>query len=158
MENQPKPAQSDEIDLGVLFSKIGDFFRGIGRSFIRFLALLRRIPLENRRLFFGFLLAGGLLAGGYALSLRKNFYESTMILSSNYLNSRIVENTIDKLNLLAEELHPGGLARELNIPLDIASDILQLHAKPFVPESEVTDIEILREQLKSLQADKRNEK
>jgi hypothetical protein len=37
-----KQIQSDEIDLSVLFSKIGDFFKNIGMGFVRFLALVRR--------------------------------------------------------------------------------------------------------------------
>jgi hypothetical protein len=158
MENQPKPVQSDEIDLGALFAKIGNFFSSIGRGIIRFIALLRRTPLENKTLFFAFLIGGGLAATGYWFFVKKSFYESTMILSSNYLNGRIVDNTIDKLNLLADEYDKNGLARELNIPLEFAKDIIALDAKPFIPETEVTDLEILREQLKTLQTDKRNEK
>jgi hypothetical protein len=158
MENQPKPVQSDEIDLGVLFSKIGDFFKGIGISIIRFLAIIRKKPIEHKTLFGTLAAIGGIVAGVYGFYGRKQFYESTMILSSNYLNLRIVESSMDKLNLLAEEKPKNGLAKELGIPLEIAEDILELSAKPFIPEAEVLDIEILREQLKSLQADKKNEK
>jgi hypothetical protein len=158
MENQPKPVQSDEIDLGVLFAKIGDFFKSIGLSFIRFLALLRSKPIENKVLFFGLIVAGGVLAASYGLYVRKKYYESTMILSSNYLNLRIVESAIEKINLLAGENDSKGLARALMIPDSIAKDVVKLSAVPFLPESELLDIEILKEQLKNLQADKKNEK
>jgi hypothetical protein len=157
-ENPKQGTNSDEIDLGVLFSKIGEFFKNMGLGFLRFLALLRRIPLENKTLFIFLILIG--ISGGisYSLFLRKKFYTTTMILSSGYLNKRIVDNTIDKLNLLAEEKEPQGLARELNIPLDLASNIQEFEAKPFVAEAELIELEILKEQLKSFQSEKKNEK
>lgn len=158
MDNQPKPAPSDEIDLGALFARIGDFFKSVGLGFVRLLALIRSKPLQYKKFFALCVVAGGVLAAAYGGLLRKNFYESTMILSSNYLNLRIVESTMSKLNLLAEEKHKAGLARELHIPLDVAQDIEKLEAVPFIPEAEILDMEILREQLRGLQADKTNAK
>jgi len=157
-ENQKLPSNSDEIDLGVLFSKIGNFFVNIGTGFMRFLALLRRIPIENKTLFITLIFIG--VAGGvsYSLLLKKKFYSTTMILSSEYLNNRIVDNTIDKLNLLADEDDLQGLARVLNIPNELAKNIYDFDSKPFVAESELIELEILKEQLKNFQSDQKNEK
>lgn len=157
-ENQKQPTHSDEIDLGILFSKIGDFFKNIGLGFLRFLALLRRIPIENRVLFISLILIGIVVGFFYASFLKKKFYSTTMILSSEYLNKRIVDNTIEKLNLLAEEVDKKGLAKVLNISDSLAENILEFEAKPFVAEADVIELEVLKQQLKNFQADQKNEK
>jgi hypothetical protein len=157
MENQ-KLNSSDEIDLSQLFSKIGDFFRNIGLGIIRFFALLRRIPLENKPLFTIVILASVIIGYSYSQFIKKKFYESTMILSSDYLNKRLVDNTIDKLNLLAAEENKHGLARVLNISDSLAGNIVEFNAKPFVAEKDLIELEVLKEQLKNAQADAKNGK
>mgnify|MGYP006969400277 CR=1 FL=1 len=159
MSDAPKqPVQSDEIDLGVLFAKIGDFFKNIGLGFLRFLALLRRVPLENKTLFIGIILLGAAVVFSYSSFLKKKFYETTMILSYNYLNKRIVDNTVEKLNLLAEEEDPRGLAKELKISDSLADNIIEFTAKPFVAETDLIELEVLKEQLKNAKLESKNEK
>jgi hypothetical protein len=152
MDNQRQPVNSDEIDLGQLFSKIGGFFRSIGLGFLRFLAMVRRVPLENRMVFMGLIVAsvvGGLF---YSIQLRKSFYESTLILSSEYLNKRLVDNAMDKLNQLAAERDKSGLARALHLPDSMAKTIIRFDAKPFIEDQEVLlELEVLKEQLQRLQ-------
>lgn len=157
-ENQKQVSNSDEIDLGVLFSKIGDFFKNIGLGFLRFLALLRRTPLENKTLFMVLILIS--IAGGtiYSYSIKKKFYSTAMIVSSEYLNKRIVDNTIEKLNLLADEEDKKGLGRVLQIPEALANNIHDFTAKPFASEEELIELEILKEQLKNFQSTNKNEK
>lgn len=157
-EDQKKPTSSDEIDLGVLFSKIGDFFKNIGLGTLRFLALLRRVPLENKTLFIAMILFGGIIGLSYAVFLKKKFYSTTMILSSDYLNNRIAVNIIDKINLLAEEKEKHGLARELQISDSLASNILEFEVKPFVAESDLIELEVLKEQLKNASQESKNQK
>jgi hypothetical protein len=158
MENQKPTNQSDEIDLGQLFSKIGDFFKNIGFGVLKFLATLRRIPIDNKLAFILIILGSIVLGVSYSQLLKKNFYESTMILSSDYLNKRLVDNTIDKLNLLADEKNKKGLAKVLNIPDTLAKNILEFTAKPFVAEKDLIELEVLKEQLKNAQANAKNEK
>lgn len=157
MTEPQKPAtNSDEIDLGVLFSKIGDFFKSIGLGIMRFLALVRRVPLENKALF-TLLIIGAIVIGfSYSSFLKKKFYATTMILSSDYLNKRIVDNTIDKLNLLANEKDKRGLGSVLHISDSLAENIMEFKAKPFVAEADLIELEVLKEQLKSAQLDKKN--
>lgn len=150
-ENQKQISNSDEIDLGVLFSKIGDFFKNMGLGFLRFLALLRRIPLENKTSFIILIVASIIVGISYSTFLKKKFYSTTMILNSEYLNKRIVDNNIEKLNLLAEEDDKSGLARVLQIPDALAENIHDFEAKPFINESEIIELEVLKEQLKSAQ-------
>lgn len=158
MENPQKPIASDEIDLGVLFAKIGDFFKRIGFGIIQFIALLRNTPFQNKVLFGSLILMGGGLGFIYSNFLKKSFYESTMILSSEYLNMRIVESSIDKLNLLAAEVSPVGLARELKITDSLALNIVKIDVKPFVSETDLIELEVLKEQLKAAQVNAKNEK
>lgn len=156
-ENQKQVQGSDEIDLGVLFSKIGDFFRNMGLGVMRFLALLRRVPLENKILFIALIGVGAVVGFSYSNFIKKKFYSTTMILSSDYLNKRIVDNTIEKLNLLAEEKGKKGLAQVLHIPDSLADTIHDFEAKPFVSEEEIIELELLQEQLKNLESDKKND-
>ncbi len=157
-ENSKPTPSSDEIDLGVLFSKIGNFFKNMGVGFMRFLALIRRIPLENKALFGSLIFVGLAIGISYSGFFKKKFYSTTMILSSEYLNKRIMDNTIEKLNLLAEEEDKKGLARVLQISDSLASNINKFEAKPFVAEAELIELEVLKEQLKSFQATNKNEK
>jgi hypothetical protein len=157
MEDQ-RPSNSDEIDLSQLFSKIGGFFKNIGLGFIGFLALIRRIPIENKLAFILLITASIAVGASYANLLKKNFYESTMILSSNYLNKRLVDNSMEKLTLLASEQTKKGLAKVLNIPDSLADNIIGFEAKPFVEENDLIEMEVLKEQLKNAQANSKNEK
>jgi hypothetical protein len=158
MDAPQKPTQSDEIDLGQIFAKIGDFFRNLGLGLLRFLARVRRVPVENKLIFLSSLILVCGLFLSYGIFLKKKFYESTMILSSNYLNKRIVDNTIKKLNLLAEEEDARGLAKVLQIPDTLADNIALFEAKPFVAETDLIELEILKEQLKSAQEGNKNSK
>lgn len=157
MENQ-KLNSSDEIDLGQLFSKIGDFFIQIGLGIMRFFALLRRIPLENKPLFIVVIIISVIAGFSYSRFIKKKFYESTMILSSDYLNKRLVDNTIEKLDLLASEENKHGLAKVLNISDSLAGNIVEFTAKPFIAEKDLIEMEVLKEQLKNAQANAKNEK
>jgi hypothetical protein len=158
METQKAVHEADEIDLSQLFSKIGDFFKNIGLGIMRFLALLRRIPSENKLLFIVILIITVIVGFSYSRFIKKKFYESTMILSSDYLNKRLVDNTIEKLNLLADEENKHGLARVLNISDSLAGNIVNFQAKPFIAENDIVEIEVLKEQLKSAQAESKNGK
>lgn len=156
MENSQKSTSSDEIDLGVLFTRIGDFFLRIGHSIIRLLALLRNTPFNNKALFISLIIVGGAVGYFFASYIKRNFFESTMILSSEYLNLRIVDSSIEKLNLLALEESPIGLARELKISDSLADNILKFEARPFVSETDLIELEVLKEQLRSTQFDNKS--
>ena len=157
-ESQKPVSSSDEIDLGALFSKIGNFFTDIGLGIMRFLALIRRVPLENKTLFISLIIVGVGIGFSYSNFLKKKFYATTMIISSDYLNKRILDNTIEKLNLLAGEKNKKGLATVLNISDSLAENIYKFETKPFIKETDLIELEVLKEQLKNLQADKKNDK
>ena len=149
-ENKPKSQSSDEIDLSQVFKWIGNGFRNFGNSILNGLAGLRRMFFENKK-FFGLVIVSGLAIGAsYSELLSKKYYKSSMILSCDYLNRRIVESTIEKLNLLCGEAEREGLAKELNIPVETAKNILKFESKPFVSEDDIVEMEVLKEQLNSV--------
>jgi hypothetical protein len=158
MENQIPANQTDEIDLGGLFSKIGDFFIRAAMGTMRFFALIRRIPIENKKLFISLIIVSAIVGFSYSRYIKKEFYESTMILSSDYLNKRLVDNAIEKLNLLAKEEDKTGMAKILNIPHTEAENIFEFQTKPFIAEKDLIELEVLKEQLKNAQANAKNEK
>ena len=157
MDNQKPDAKSDEIDLGALLSRIGDFFVGGAMGFMRLLATLRRVPVDNK-LSFTLIIFGSVVIGtAFALFLKKNYYESKMILSSDYLNKRLAENTIEKLDALAKERNKSGLAKTLGLSDSIAKNIISFSVTPFVEEKDLIELEVLKEQLRSAQTTANNQ-
>ena len=153
-ENKPKSQSSDEIDLSQVFKWIGNGFRNFGNSILKGIAGLRNVFFENKRFFVVVIISGLALGFSYSEFLNKKYYKSSMILSCDYLNRRIVESTIDKLNLLCGEVEREGLSKELNIPVTTAKNILKFESKPFVSEGDIVELEVLKEQLSSLAKDK----
>lgn len=154
MENTQKP---DDIELGLVFAKIGDFFKSIGYGIIRFIALLRNVPVDNKILFALLTVAGGVIGLSYSTFLKRKFFESSMVLSCDYVSKRIIDNAIEKLNLLAGEETSKGLSRALHISDSLAANIMKFEAKPFVAEKEIVETEILKEQLKNAQINSKNQ-
>lgn len=158
MENKQNPVPAGEIDLAQLFSNMRDFLLRTGMALLHLVARIRSVPINNRLLFVAIIVLSMAMTIGYGLFVKKKFYESTMILSSNYLNKRIVDNTIGKLNLLAAEENKGGLSRILKVDSTLASNIVSLEAKPFIAENDITELEVLKEQLKTTQETSKNPK
>jgi hypothetical protein len=144
-----KPSSGDEIDLGQLFQKIGYGIRRGWLGTMYLFALIRRVPLENRFSFLGIVGVSVSLAIAYSILLKKSYYESTLILNSSYLNKRLVDNSIEKIDALANEQDKDGLARLFNIPDSLADNIIGFEAKPLIIEADVIQLELLKEQLRS---------
>jgi len=149
-ERKPSSPVSDEIDVTSVFKSIGDGFRNFGLTILRGLAGLRSNFIDNKR-FFGLIIVSALILGGvYSKLLKKKFYKTSMILSCDYLNSRIMKNTLEKLNLLCKEEYRGGLANEIGIDSLTANNIISFDYKPFVAEKDLIKIEVLKTQLNNV--------
>jgi hypothetical protein len=151
-----KPRSSDEIDLTQFFRWIGRGFARIGDSILYGLATLRNLFFENKLFFIGIIVIGLVLGGLYSELLKKKYYKSTMVLSCDYLNTQILQNTIEKLNLLSQEAEREGLAEILKIDVATAKNIQKFEFKPFVSEDDVVEMEVLREQLNNVAAEKKD--
>ncbi len=152
-DNTPK--NSDEIDLTQFFSWIGRGFSRVGNGIIAGIAGLRNIFFNNRLFFAGIIGLGLLLGAAYSELLKKKFYKSTMVLSCDYLNTQILGNTIEKLNLLCSEAAREGLSEALAIDVTTAKNIQKFDFEPFVSEDDVVEMEVLREQLNNVAKDKK---
>lgn len=146
---------NDEIDLRQVFQSIGSFFQGIADGILRFIASLRKIALNNKTFFITSIVISQVLALSYTTLLRKDFFTSTMILSSQYLNRQTVENTIEKLNSLCKEKERTELAKTLNIQPELAKNIMEFDFSTLVTESEKIEFEVLKEQLASVIEEKK---
>jgi hypothetical protein len=151
-----KPKTSDEIDLTSFFSWIGSGFSRFGSWLLYAMASLRAIFFENRLFFFGVIVIGLILGLVYSELLKKKYYQSTLVLNCDYLNTHILNNTIEKLNLLAKEKDGEGLAAELKIDIATAKNVQGFDFKSFVSEDDVVELEVLREQLNNVAAEKKD--
>lgn len=156
METQKQ--DSAEMDLGNLLAKVGSFFVSVFYSIAKGVALFRRASVDNYKLLFLMLILFGGGGSYYAVFMKKKFYESTMILSSGYLNKRIVDNTIKKLNKLAGDSDKKGLKMALGINDSTASNLIMFTSKPFIEEKEIIDLQVLKEQLKNSKLELENPK
>lgn len=156
MEDQKKQ-QSEELDLGTLINKIGQGLQNGWMGFVRFLAMLRRVPLENRFSFLGIIVTSILIGTLYSVFLKKDYYETRMVLSCDYFNKRLVDDMVEKLNKLAWEHEKKGLAKVLNLPDTLADNIVKFEMEPLILEDELIEIEVLREQLRNAQLNSKNE-
>ena len=155
MENQTERRNNtDEIDLAQFFRWIGRGFSGFGNSLIYGMASLRKQFFDHRLFFLGVIILGLILGGLYAKLLSRKYYKSSMILSCDYLNTQSLKNTIDKFNLLAGQ--DGGLQELLKIDSNTAKHIQKFEFKSFVSEDDVVEVEVLREQLNNVTAEKRD--
>lgn len=154
-DNKVKNTGSDEIDLSQLFRWIGQGFRNFGQGILNALASLRSLFFENK-VFFAFMIVSGIAVSViFSEFLQKKHYASSMIVSCDYLNSRILTNSMDKLNLLCLEKEREGLANELKIDINTAKNILRFDSKAFVSEKDLIEIEVLKEQLNNVVAEKK---
>ncbi len=147
-KNQNSNPNSDEIDLRELFSAIGNFFSNIFFNFILFIVGIKNAIIRNIKLIFILGIVGGIL-GIVAHFVTPDVYKSSILLRSTYLNGRLMESTIDKLQLLAEDENRKQLAKTLNIDTATANNIVGFSYEPFVSEEEIIELEVFKEQLKS---------
>jgi uncharacterized protein involved in exopolysaccharide biosynthesis len=128
----------------------------MGNGILYFLASLRNLFFQNRLFFAGILIVGVSLGAVYSELLKKKFYKSTMVLSCDYLNTQILENTVEKLNLLCSEQEREGLSEVLQIAPAVAKNIQKFEYNSFVSEDDVVEMEVLRSQMENLAADKKD--
>src|SRR4051794_295987 len=106
----PKVKSTDEVDVTQIFKWIGRGFRNFGNSILFGIATLRHMFVSNR-LYFAIIIIFGLSLGVvYHQLVKKESFRSTMVLGCEYLNTRILKNTIDKLNILCHDPERKALA------------------------------------------------
>lgn len=145
--NTKQRPNDDEIDLGTIFNGIKKLFNYLFDSLIIFFLKLRRSTIQYRYLLIGFVLVG-LLFGYTNWITSKEYYKSTMLLGSEYFSGILVENGIEKLNLLTGEKDRQQLADILGVTKEVAEEIKSFEVEPFVSEEERVELQLLKEQIK----------
>jgi hypothetical protein len=151
-----KNKTADEVDLKEFFRWLGNGFSRLGNGLLYSLASLRNLFFQNRLFFLGVIVIGLALGAVYSELLKKEYYKSTLVLSCDYLNTQILASTIEKLNLLCQEKDREGLAQLLDIDNSTALNVYKFEFQPFVSEDDVVEMEVLREQLNNVAADKKD--
>ncbi|MGM0581559.1 MAG: hypothetical protein ACQETL_12805 [Bacteroidota bacterium] len=147
-KNQKPSNSSDEIDLRELFSAIGNFFSSIFLNFILFIVAIKNAIVKNIKLIFVLGLLGG-IAGIIIHFATPDVYKSSLLLRSTYLSGRMMESSIEKLDLLTEDENREQLAKTLKIDTTLANNIVGFSYEPFVSEEEIIELELFKEQLKT---------
>ena len=158
MTDQPQqnqPYRDDEIDLRKFFQAIGNFFVNIGHGFIRLILAFRRITIRYKALLIAAIILG-IIAGFAANKIFEPYYRTSLLLKSEYLNAKLVDNSLAKLNLLCEEDDRTGLAKVLNIELEVAENIVEFEFEPFIAEADVVEVELLKQKLEDLKIEKQD--
>jgi hypothetical protein len=155
MENT-SPRPNEEVDLTQFFKWLGRGFTRLGENSIALMAATRNLFFSNRIFFATIIIAGLILGGIYSELLKQKYYKTTMVLSCAYLNTQIVKNTIEKLNLLCYDADRAGLSRELGISDTLAKEVLGFEYASFISENDVVEMEVLKEQLYNVAEEKRD--
>ena len=143
--------QDDEIDLRKLFQAIGNFFAGLWIGFIRIIVSIRRVTIEHKYLFLILIILGVVGAIVFSKTSRP-YYRTSMLLQISIYRGKLIEKSIEKLDMLCKEEDRSELASVLGIDSLLAVQIKGFEAIPFVNEQEIIDLEILKIQLKNLKA------
>lgn len=145
-QNRKPQYSDDEIDLRAVFSAIGGFFNRIGNGIISVILAIRKITLTNYRLI---LIIGvlGVVSGTSSTFFFKPYYRSSLLLNSTYLNGRLIETSIEKLNKLCGGDGYTVLGDILNIDSITASNIKGFYYEPFISEEEKIRLEVLRTEM-----------
>lgn len=152
-QNPQQPQyRDDEIDLRKLFQAIGNFFIKIGRNIIGLIISIRRITLHYKYLLIASIILG-MIAGFSMNRVFKPIYKTSLMLKSGYLDTKMVENSIDKLNLLCEEEDRIGLAKVLGVGEEVALNIVEFDFEFFVDENDIIESELLKQRLADLETD-----
>jgi len=158
MSEQPqqRPShQDDEIDLRKLFQAIGQFFVNIGHGFINIILAIRRATFRYKYLLIAAIVSGLIIGFGFN-QISKPYYQTSLLLKSDYLNTKLVDNNIAKLNLLCEEKERDGLANVLNISNEVALNIVEFDFVPYVDEVDLIEIELLKQKLEDIEIDQKD--
>lgn len=147
--------RDDDIDLRKLFQAIGKGFINIGNGFINIIIRFRRVSLNYKFLLIAMIVIGG-IAGIAFNKVSKPYYKTSMLISSSYFNTRLIENTFEKLNTLCEEEEKTGLAKLLKIDIGIAENIKEFDFEPLVSEQDQIDMEILKQKLADLAVEEKD--
>ncbi|WP_452230575.1 hypothetical protein [Lacinutrix sp. MEBiC02404] len=145
----PDTNNSEEIDLGQLFSFIERVFKRIGNFIYKIfsaivwvlekIGILILVIISILKKHFLKVLGGCILVYVSFYLLDKyssKKYQSTIVITQNFQTGNLLYNTISRLNTLAKEKDSVGLSNELGVSLEKASKIVELGVKDYMSKTE----------------------
>lgn len=139
--NPTPPSQNEEVDLGQLFTLIGNAFNRlfsfVGSIFTTLFTFLINLLVAVRRNIIGFLIAG--VVGG-SIGLVKHIYspivyEGTLVVAPNFESSRQLYNNIAYYNTLVAQQDSLQLSKVLKISAQQAASLMEFEVAPVISES-----------------------
>lgn len=150
---QQQSYQDDEVDLRKIFQAFGKFFVNIGHGIIKMILAFRRITFGYKFLLIAAIIIG--LISGLGLNrYAEPYYHTSLLLKSDYINAKLIQNGINKLNLLCEENDRTGLAKVLNIDIKEAMNIRKFDFESYVTEEYILEQELMKQRLEALNISK----
>ncbi len=137
-----KENTSEEIDLGQLFTLIGNafnrFFRFIGNIFkglFHYIILFLQFIQQH---FWKFAIAGviGIIGGGYWDYVSEPVYKSSMVVEPNFNSVQQLYNNIEFYNELAEEEEFQSLAEALKVSVEEAASMKKFEIESFSDQTQ----------------------
>ncbi len=144
MSNSTNPApssQNEEVDLGQLFTLIGNAFNRlfsfIGSIFIGLFTILINLLIVVRKNLVGFGIAFviGASIGFVKQMYSPVVYQGTMVVAPNFESSRQLYNNIAYYNTLVEQQDSIQLSKVLKISSRQASLLVTFEVEPVISES-----------------------
>lgn len=133
--------QSEEVDLGQLFSLIGNafnrFFNFLGSIFKGLFDLLVSLLVVFRKNLFGFTMSA-VIGGSIGLFIQSNspvLFEGSMVVEPNFQSSRQLYNNISYYNTLVTQKDSVQLSKVLGIEKKQAARLTSFNIEPVVSES-----------------------
>lgn len=141
-------AEPKEVDLRSVLGVFREVFKSIGNGLLSIVLSIRRAFVRNRVLFL-ICMTLAVIAGIWMSSFGPQYYESKMVLRSEFLNPQTVAINIEKLDDLCKERNFAELADQLGISEESAAQLKGFDYLEFVSEEDKVEVEILREKLKN---------
>ena len=142
-------AITEEIDIRAIFISIWEFIVSLFNRLVFFLITLKRIHIK----YFKMLVLIGILIGGGTLAfhfLSREYYVSSMIVKSQFLQGQLIDKTIQKLDVLADDRNYEELASVLKIPITDAEQIQGFKIVPLVQNEDLLEVRRLEDKLNEL--------
>ena len=149
-ENLPKQQNTEEVDLGQLFSYIERVFKKIGnlflllfgalKFFIKKLALIILFLLSTLKKHFIKIGIAGVLAYALFYYLDKTsepLYQSNIIVKQNYNTGKLLYNNISRFDLLASEGDSIGLGKQLGIAPEKAAKLTRFEISDYLNQNDL---------------------
>lgn len=138
--------KEEEVDLGVLFSAIGNLFKGVIDFIVRILTAIFHFMIESLlfikgnliKLLIGLAIGAGI--GGYFQFNKETKFGADMLVQPNFNSSRQLYNLVNNYNNLLKEKDTLGIAKLLGISKDQAGSLRSFKVTPIKTDDDKIEL------------------